>query len=81
MATFLRAQWPRRPKRRYSAPMSFLDFERGPEAARREINTWVAEQTKQRIRDLIPAGGFDSLTRLVMVNAIYLKSNASRLSI
>jgi len=34
----------------------------------------VAEQTKQRIRDLIPSGALDHLTRLVLVNALYFKA-------
>ena len=44
------------------------------EAARQHINKWVAAQTRDRIRDLIPDGGVDALTRLVLANAIYLKA-------
>jgi hypothetical protein len=35
------------------------------EAARRTINTWVEEQTRRKIRDLIPPGVLTDLTRLV----------------
>jgi serpin B len=49
-------------------------FERDPEAARHEINAAVAEQTAGKIADLIGPGMIDTLTRLVLVNAIYLKS-------
>jgi serpin B len=42
--------------------------------AAREINTWVEEKTSQRIRDLIPPDGLDRDTRLVLVNAIYLRA-------
>ncbi len=47
------------------------DFATAPDEARREINDWVAERTKDRIQDLLPAGSVDSGTRLVLANAIY----------
>jgi serpin B len=34
----------------------------------------VAEQTRDRIRDLIPPNGLDATTRLILANAIYLKA-------
>src|SRR5207253_852694 len=37
-------------------------------------NKWVADQTRDKIRDLIPQGGIKELTRLVLANAIYLKA-------
>ncbi len=49
------------------------DFKGNPEGERRKINAWVEEQTKGRIRDLIPPGSIDDLTRLVLTNAIYFK--------
>ncbi len=58
----------------YGAPLAQLDFKAGPEAARSTINTWVAQQTQDKIRDLIPPAGVTSLTRLVLVNALYLKA-------
>src|SRR5215475_8868839 len=45
------------------------DFSRAPEAAREVINDTVAEQTAGKITGLI-----DSLTRLVLTNAVYLKA-------
>ena len=56
----------------YQAPFQPLDFARNPQAATREINGWVEQQTRQRIRDLVPPDGLDKDTRLVLVNAIYL---------
>lgn len=50
-------------------PLNFLDTER----ARQQINTWVAEKTRGQISEIIPTGGLASLTRLVLVNAIYFK--------
>ena len=45
-----------------------------PSEARVLINDWVEQQTHDRIEDLIPEGLLDELTRLVLVNAIYLKA-------
>lgn len=41
--------------------------------ANQPINQWVEDQTRQRIRDLIPPGVLDRDTRVVLVNAIYFK--------
>jgi serine protease inhibitor len=49
------------------------DFKGNPEGERQKINAWVEEQTKGRIRNLIPPGSIDDLTRLVLTNAIYFK--------
>src|SRR5258705_31006 len=61
-------------KKFFGAPFETLDFKKDPEAARAYINKWVADQTRDRIRDLVPAGGIKELTRLVLANAIYLKA-------
>ncbi len=58
---------------RYHAPVESIDFTQG-EAARARINAWVEEQTKQKIRDLIPSGVLDDKTRLVLANALYLRA-------
>lgn len=55
----------------YGGALDSLDFINDPEGARQIINQWVEEQTEDRIQDLIPTGGVDSLTRLVLTNAIY----------
>lgn len=60
-------------ERNYGAPLQRLDFGQ-PEPARRHINAWVEEQTRRRIVDLIPPGGVEPETRLVLVNAIYMKA-------
>jgi len=51
---------------------------RAPEEARVTINEWVSEQTEGRIKDLIPPGAIDALTRLVLTNAIYFNAAWSR---
>ena len=61
-------------KDNYAAPFEPLDFISNPSGAAKSINDWVEDQTRQRIRNLIPAGALTKLTRLVLVNAIYLKA-------
>lgn len=61
-------------KKFYSSPFETLDFKKDPESARGHINKWVADQTRDRIRNLIPANGVDATTPLVLANAIYLKA-------
>jgi serpin B len=60
--------------REYGAGMRTVDYERAPDKARVLINGWVADRTHDRIPELIPAGVLDDLTRLVLVNALYLKA-------
>jgi serpin B len=55
----------------YHAPLTPLDFQANPEAARSQINRWTEEQTKKKIQDLLPAGSIDAQTRLVLTSAIY----------
>ncbi len=59
----------------YGAGLRRVDFSLDTEAARRTINTWVQEQTKEKIRDLIPRGVLAGNTRLVLSNAIYFQGN------
>jgi serpin B len=61
-------------KDNYAATFEPLHFVSDPAGAAKHINVWVEQQTHQRIRDLIPAGALDKFTRLVLVNAIYLKA-------
>ena len=57
----------------YSAETTNLDFINKPDESRVTINRWVEEQTEEKIRDLLPAGSIDPLTRLVITNAIYFR--------
>jgi serpin B len=50
------------------------DFRGAPEAARQTINDAVAEQTAGKITGLIPRGLIDTLTRVVLTNAVYLNA-------
>jgi serpin B len=61
-------------KQNYGAAFEPLDFVTDPAAATQHINKWVADQTRDRIRDLIPAGALNNMTRLVLANALYIKA-------
>jgi serpin B len=58
--------------RDYGAGMRLVDYKTAAEDARKTINAWVADQTENKIEDLVPEGALDALTRLVLVNAVYL---------
>jgi serine protease inhibitor len=52
-----------------------IDFAKNPEPSRLHINSWVEEQTNNRIKDLIPKDDINASTKLVLTNAIYFKGN------
>ena len=56
----------------YNAGIKLVDFSKS-EDARQAINLWVAAQTNEKIKDLIPQGILNELTRLVITNAVYFK--------
>ncbi len=58
----------------YGEDVRAADFRRDPEDARVRINGWVADETEERIRNLIPQGTLTPLTRLVLANAIYFNA-------
>jgi serpin B len=60
-------------RKNFGAEPEILDFVRDASAATKKINEWVAQQTHDRIRDLIPQP-LVSDTRLVLTNALYLKA-------
>jgi len=61
--------------RYYEAALNRVGFKNDTEKARLQINVWVEDKTKNKIRELIKPGVLDSLTRLVLTNAIYFKGN------
>jgi serpin B len=63
----------------YGAGVRLCDFGSAAEEARKAINDWVAGQTEDKIPELLAPGVIDTMTRLVLVNAIYLNADwASR---
>jgi len=61
--------------RNYGAGLRLLDFANAPEPSRQVINEWVSQETRDKIRNLIPQGAIDVMTRLVLANAIYFKAD------
>jgi leukocyte elastase inhibitor len=61
-------------KQNYGGAFELLDFVTDASGATQHINQWVADQTHDRIRDLIPANALNRTTRLVLANALYLKA-------
>uniref|UniRef100_A0A8C9DUS4 Serpin B6 n=1 Tax=Prolemur simus TaxID=1328070 RepID=A0A8C9DUS4_PROSS len=59
----------------YQAEMGELDFINATEESRKHINTWVAEKTEGKIAELLSPDSVNSLTNLILVNAIYFKGN------
>lgn len=59
---------------RHAAAAGVLDFATAPEAAREDINRWVADHTGERITNLLPSGSITPLTRLVLTNAVFMKA-------
>ncbi|CAB1444171.1 unnamed protein product [Pleuronectes platessa] len=59
----------------FHSDLKTVDFLCAVEASRKEINTWVEQQTENKIKDLLKPGIVSAGTRLVLVNAIYLKAN------
>jgi serpin B len=58
----------------YGAGLRLLDFITETEKSRVTINDWASYQTEGRIKDLIPPGVVNELTRLVLTNAIYFNA-------
>jgi serpin B len=62
----------------FGAGVQLVDYAGDPEAARRAINAWVSRQTEKRIRELLAPPDVTGLTRLYLVNAVYLKAEWER---
>jgi len=58
----------------YNGQIAELDFSAEPESSRQEINDWIYDRTSEKIKDLLPRGSITSLTKFVLANAIYFKS-------
>lgn len=65
-------------KGEYEASINQVDFQTGAEAARGEVNRWVAQKTKDKIQNILPPGSVTDVTRLVLANAIYFKGAWAR---
>ncbi|KAM3619038.1 uncharacterized protein V6R79_002006 [Siganus canaliculatus] len=59
----------------YHADLKTVDFIGAAEDCRGEINSWVEQQTENKIKELLKPGTVTPMTRLALVNAIYFKGN------
>lgn len=57
----------------YGGKAANVDFVSETEKSRQTINSFIEEQTNNKIKDLIPQGVLNAMTRLVLTNAIYFK--------
>ena len=57
----------------YGGKAANLDFIKETEKSRQTINSFIEEQTNKKIKNLLPPGSLNALTRLVLTNAIYFK--------
>lgn len=60
-------------KKAYGASANYVDFINSSESSRQKINSAIEGDTRGIIKDLLPLGSVNPLTRLVLTNAIYFK--------
>ncbi len=58
-------------KQSYGSGAEPADFRGNADGERKKINTWIGDQTEQKIPNLLPEGSLTANTRLVLANAIY----------
>ncbi|VDP89117.1 unnamed protein product [Echinostoma caproni] len=59
----------------YQADTENVDFLADAESARKRINKWVSEQTKEKIQELFPPGSLRSDSCVAITNALYFKGS------
>lgn len=57
----------------YKAEARAVDFQKKAVEVTGEVNSWAEGATAGLIRELLPAGSVDHMTRLVLANALYFK--------
>ena len=59
----------------YGGGFNAVDFAGDTEGSRQAVNRWVEGKTNDKIKDLLKQDDVNSLTRLVLTNAIYFKGD------
>lgn len=59
----------------YGAGIHTADFVGAPESSRLFINDWVADQTQQKVLDLLPPQSISSDVAVVLVNSLYFQAS------
>ena len=62
-------------KTSYNSGVGAVDFIGDPDGSRLQINQWVSDVTRTRIKDLLKKSDVTPSTRLVITNAIYFKGD------
>ncbi|XP_074282440.1 serpin-ZX-like [Silene latifolia] len=57
----------------YKAVSSQVDFLNNADEVASEVNSWAEKQTSGLIKDLLPPGSVNYMTRLIFANALYFK--------
>ena len=64
-------EWQMAMREAFQAEAGLADFSGNAEDEREKINQWVKDETRGKIPEIIPAGGLDAQTLIVLVNALY----------
>ncbi|XP_031484554.1 serpin-ZXA-like [Nymphaea colorata] len=57
----------------YGAEAKAVDFQTKAIEVENEVNSWAEGQTNGLIKELLPSGSVNNLTRLILANALYFK--------
>jgi serpin B len=58
----------------YGAGVHLVDFINKPEDTSKQINNWVDQETKGKIKDIVAPSSIDPSTRMILTNAVYFKA-------
>ncbi len=59
----------------YDAGVYTVDFKTDPDGSRKAVNDWVEKETEEKIKDILPPNSVDTLTRLILANALYFNGS------
>ncbi|KAF7139148.1 hypothetical protein RHSIM_Rhsim07G0232500 [Rhododendron simsii] len=57
----------------YKATLNHVDFQTKAVEVTNEVNQWAEKETNGLIKEVLPSGSVDDLTRLIYANALYFK--------
>ncbi|XP_058783173.1 serpin-ZX-like [Vicia villosa] len=57
----------------FKAAIDSVDFATEADEVRNKVNSWAEKETKGLIKNLLPSGAVNSLTKLIFANALYFK--------
>ncbi|XP_058222171.1 serpin-ZX-like [Rhododendron vialii] len=57
----------------YKAVLNHVDFQTKADEVTTEVNRWAKKETNGLIKEVLPSGSVNNLTRLIFANALYFK--------